>query len=346
MQKFVSADFIFDIIKNTDVILSNIPEELMSEVDECTAEAKLLTCKVKQIEKRQKKLPIDDGYVYLCTYDKSVTKNDFKKYFDILLSFVPAFDKAVENAANPSFDIVKKLRHNVYDQLSHILDDMKFVSGIEDITSRDWNDIVEYCQDKILSNAEKAAIAVLRTIKRTSIALSEFDAYEIISSSSEPRLYQHAIHKVTKLSLQPYLLDFWSNNIKITIRECYDKVLIDYELVNLALGHFWNNAVKYAMKDSEIVISFSPAGKQINATITMSSIAIKPEEIEEIFKIGTSGEYAKQAKLSGTGIGMYYIKNCLSKSNCSFIISPGKHIILKDDKRYAENTFKLSFTKA
>lgn len=64
-----------------------------------------------------------------------------------------------------------------------------------------------------------------------------------------------------KLSLQPYLFDFWNKKVKIAFGESYDKVLIDYELINLALGHFWNNATKYVSHGSEITISFSPSGK-------------------------------------------------------------------------------------
>ena len=137
MNPEISIQFFYHIIKNGSVILSNLPKELLPEVDTCLAESKLLSCKVRGVLKRQKKLPIEDGFVYLCTYDTSVTKNDFKKYFDILLSLVPSFDEAVHRAANPSFDLVKKLRHNVYSQLSHILDDMKSISAIEDIPSKD-----------------------------------------------------------------------------------------------------------------------------------------------------------------------------------------------------------------
>lgn len=341
MNPEMSIQFFYHIIKNGSVILSNLPKELLPEVDTCLAESKLLYCNVRGVLKRQKKLPIEDGFVYLCTYDISVTKNDFKKYFDILLSLVPSFDEAVHRAASPSFDLVKKLRHNVYGQLSHILDDMKSISAIEDIPSKDWNDIVEYTRDKIFSNADKAAKAVLRSIKSTSIALSEFDAYEIIASSTKPRLASHSIHKVIKLSIQPYLIDFWDKRIKINFGECYDKVLIDYELINLAMGHFWNNATKYTFPGSDILISFSSNWKDIIVSITMRSLTIKPEEIDLILRQGESGYYAKKTRLDGSGLGMYYIQECITRSNCVFEIIPGNN---RED--YAINTFRFSFPKA
>lgn len=347
IQRKDQTQFYYHIVKNNSVILSNLPDDLLPEVNDSLAEAKLIKCKVRGIEKRQKKLPVENGFVYLCTYDLSVTKNDFKKYFDILLLLIPAFENAVKCAASPSFDLVKKIRHNVYDQLSHILDDMKFISAIEDIPSKDWNDIRDYSRDKIFSNPEEAAAAVLRTIKRTAIALSEFDAYERLGSSAEPELKTHLIHKVVKLSLQPYLFDFWNKNVKINFGESYDKVLIDYELINLALGHFWNNATKYVSQGSEITISFSPYGKDmITVTITMYSMAIKRDEIERIFKIGESGAYAKKAKLDGSGIGMYYIKECVNRSNCTFQVTPGDKLATVKGKSYALNTFRFLLPKA
>lgn len=338
--------FYYHIVKNNSVILSNLPSDLLPEVNDSLAEAKLVKCKVWCVDKRQKKLPVEDGFVYLCTYDTTVTKNEFKKYFDILTLFVPAFENAVKCAASPSFEYVKKIRHNVYDQLSHILDDMKSISAIEDIQSKDWNDILDYSRDKIFSNPVEAASAVLRTIKRTAIALSEFDAYERLISSSEPDLMAHSIHKVVKLSLQPYLFDFWNNNVKITFGESYDKVLIDYELINLALGHFWNNATKYVSHGSEITISFSPSGKDtITVTVTMYSMAIKRDEIERIFEIGESGSYAKKAKLDGSGIGMYYIRECVNRSNCTFQVTPGDKPTDFKGKTYALNTFRFLLPK-
>lgn len=346
MDSQSNTQFFYHIVKNNSVVMSNLPNELLSEVESCLAESKLVYCNVRKVDKRQKKLPIDNGFVYLCTYDKSVTKNDFKKYFDILLSLIPSFDEAVNRAASPSFDLVKKIRHNVYDQLSHILDDMKSISAIDDIPSKDWNDIVDYSRDKIFSNTDKAAKAVLRSIKRTAIALSEFDAYEIIISSAKPQLQSHSIHKVIKLSIQPYLIDFWDKGIKINFGECYDKVQIDYELINLSMGHFWNNATKYALPNSDISISFSPNGREIIVTITMTSLAIRPEEINSIFKMGESGFYAKKARLDGNGLGMYYIQECINRSHCTFTVIPGDSIKNKNKGDYATNAFRFSFPKA
>ena len=60
MNPEISIQFFYHIIKNGSVILSNLPKELLPEVDTCLAESKLLSCKVRGVLKRQKKLPIED----------------------------------------------------------------------------------------------------------------------------------------------------------------------------------------------------------------------------------------------------------------------------------------------
>ena len=86
MNPEISIQFFYHIIKNGSVILSNLPKELLPEVDTCLAESKLLSCKVRGVLKRQKKLPIEDGFVYLCTYDTSVTLTKKLVYFNAATS--------------------------------------------------------------------------------------------------------------------------------------------------------------------------------------------------------------------------------------------------------------------
>ena len=340
-------DFLYHAIIDGQLVLSNIPADLFEEMSNCPAETQCILCPVRGQIKRHKKLPIKDGFAYLCSYDNQLTKNSFKLCFDVFLSLIGGFNESVRRAIQPSYDRVNALRHNVYDQLSHIQDDFRSLLSFEDISSKDWPEIVSFSTNRILSNSEVASKTILRTLKRVAIALSEFDAYELINSSRDADLYPHLVHKVIKLSLQPYIFDLWNNNIHVNLSECYDKVLIDYELINLALGHFWNNAVKYAKPSSEINISFSPSAsiKGINVTINMISLAILPAEKDSIFMKGVSGSEAKKARLDGHGMGMYYIQECVNKSGGLFSIDIGSSIHNSRGKSYASNTFRFSLLK-
>lgn len=340
-------DFIYHVIIDGQPVLSNLPIDLFEEMSNCPAETQCIMCPVRGQIKRHKKLPIKDGFAYLCSYDNQLTKNYFKLCFDVFLSLIGGFAESVKRAIQPSFERVNALRHNVYDQLSHIQDDFKSLLSFEDISLKDWPEIVSFSNNRILSNCEVASKTILRTLKRVAIALSEFDAYELINSTRDADLYPHLVHKVIKLSLQPYIYDLWNNNVRVNLGECYDKVLIDYELINLALGHFWNNAVKYAKPNSDINISFSPSAtiKGINVTINMISLAILPSEKDTIFIKGVSGSEAKKAKLDGHGMGMYYIQECVKKSGGLFTVDTGSSSNKSGGKSYASNTFRFSFLR-
>ena len=336
----------YHIVKNDIVLLTNLLVDLLGEVDLATAETKYIMCNVRRAMKRQKKYPIENGFFYMCSYDTSLTKKQFALCFDVFMSIIPSYEASIKYAAQPFYEIVKAIRHNVYEQLSHIQDDMKSLIAFDDIPSKEWDDIVGYTSNIISSNSDFAGKSVLKTIQRASTALSEFDAYDILNSTSQPSFRPHQIHKVVKLSLQPYLFDLWNRKVKVRIGECFDKVLIDYELINLALNHFWNNAVKYTSRDSEIVINFTSQNHSINVTVSMYSLFISSSDQDSIFKKGTSGEFARKAKLNGTGLGMYYIKECTERSNSSFIITPGQNPQKIDGKIYSNNIFRFVLPKA
>ena len=176
----------YHIVKNDIVLLTNLPVDLLGEVDLATAETKYIMCNVRRAMKRQKKYPIENGFFYMCSYDTSLTKKQFALCFDVFMSIIPSYEASIKYAAQPFYEIVKAIRHNVYEQLSHIQDDMKSLIAFDDIPSKEWDDIVGYTSNIISSNSDFAGKSVLKTIQRASTALSEFDAYDILNSTSQP----------------------------------------------------------------------------------------------------------------------------------------------------------------
>lgn len=56
IQQKDQTQFYYHIVKNNSVVLSNLPNDLLPEVNDSLAEAKLVKCKIRCIEKRQKKI--------------------------------------------------------------------------------------------------------------------------------------------------------------------------------------------------------------------------------------------------------------------------------------------------
>ena len=58
----------FHFISQNNVILSNVPRTLYSEIDKCKAENMFCTCPILKKTKRHGKKNTDSGFVYLCIY--------------------------------------------------------------------------------------------------------------------------------------------------------------------------------------------------------------------------------------------------------------------------------------
>ena len=82
---------------------------------------------------------------------------------------------------------------------------------------------------------------------------------------------------------------------------------VDYPTISVILGHLWNNAIKYVHPNSTLDINFHSNGKHLVTKIKMFSLKIENEEIDDIYKEGYSGKWAKMISKEGHGIGMFYI---------------------------------------
>ena len=79
-------EYYIHIFKNNSVLLSNLPEELREEADRCSCNLTNSMCPIRHVMKRQNKEIITDGYIYMCSYDTSITNKIFLHYFDMLRS--------------------------------------------------------------------------------------------------------------------------------------------------------------------------------------------------------------------------------------------------------------------
>lgn len=343
----------FHIVEDNIVILSNLPKELLPEFDTCEAETKCLICPIKNTTKRQKRIksPSGKGYIYFCTYETDMTKKTFAYYFDALCSMYEAFcHKIIENKTN-STNLIKsdihRLQHNVNTYNAKIQDDINSLIALEDIKMSEWNTIVPFTTDIIQNNPKKAALVLLKTSKNISLINAEMNVYDFIEDpSGEIQLYAHNIHKVIKLSLQPFFLDFYENRIRPKLGECRELVKIDYASISVVLGHLWSNAVKYTYKDTDIDISFNVSDKFVDIVITSYSLAIETNEISKVLEEGYSGKWSKHLNKSGNGIGMFYIKYLTELNNGQFDIQAGKSFNFVDRVPYTTNKFILRLCKA
>lgn len=86
-------------------------------------------------------------------------------------------------------------------------------------------------------------------------------------------------------------------------------VMVDKNMFCLVMYNLLSNALKYCMPESEVRFNFSNESKKLD--VSMISLRIESDEIQDIFNEGVRGKHAKTS--SGSGIGLFVIKNALEK---------------------------------
>lgn len=80
--------------------------------------------------------------------------------------------------------------------------------------------------------------------------------------------------------------------------------------------------------------------------VTMASLLITDDDLENIFEEGYSGYWAKIQSREGRGIGMYYVKRLMDLNKGKFTIERGRSSFQIDGIPYSRNTFNFVFVRA
>lgn len=328
------------------VFLSNLPKELISMVLSSQLGHGVDYNSETNLKLRWKKEKIEGGTVYMCTSDPNVTRKIFEYYFDALLMMYSSFYVRLQEMVQINTASIRRLQHNVNTYNAKIQDDLEELLSIEDVNDKDWKKIIEIVDRTVKCNTRKSALTLLKIAKSAALVSAEMDVYDYLQNSKGMLdFHAHPIHKVVKLSLQPFFLDFLEKKTTIELGACQDNVTIDFSSISVVLGHFWNNAVKYSVKNSNISIDFISQTDYVTMKVSMVSIEITDEDYKNIFVESYSGYWAKAQALDGSGIGMYYIKHLMKLNKGEFLIERGKNNFLVEGIPYTTNTFIFSFVK-
>ena len=336
--------YIHVFIKNK-VLFSTLPEELREEAEKSEYIYKNCICPVRQMMKRQNKEAVQDGYIYMCSYDTSMTSKIFSYYFDMLRTIHIAYQEKVKMIEGELIKDVRRLQHNVNTYNATIQDEITNLVPLDDIHNN-WKEVVLFVEEIIKNKPRATAITLLKAMKFSTFITAEMTVHDYINADAiKLEIYPHSIHRIIKLSLQPYFLEFVENKIDIKINDCYEKVLVDYPTISVILGHLWNNAIKYVHPNSTLDINFHSNGKHLVTKIKMFSLKIENEEIEDIYKEGYSGKWAKMISKEGHGIGMFYIKRLTEMNGGYLNVQAGITVTKINGIPYAYNEFCLSLPR-
>lgn len=329
----------FQIVENGSIIFSTLTGELIALPEQCSNGSN--RCNIQGTEHLYIKKETNYGYIFICSSDRTITRRILGHYFDAIEKLYTVFDFKIKDVKNSSINNLRRLQHNVTNYNAAIYDGVTGLISLDDM-QQDWNNVVAYTEQIVSKKNREASVALLKTFKNSTLINAELTIFDLIAEPNPHlEIHPHGIHKVVKLSFQPYFLEFLDRSIHLQCANSYNKVLVDYPSLSVILGHIWNNAIKYAKDHSSISIEFSNTEEYVRTEINMTSLYIEKEERNLIMQEGVSGIWAKRLEKDGHGIGMFYIQRLIELNNGRFCLVAGDAKTYYNSIPYANNKFVI-----
>ncbi len=332
-------------LNNLDVILSNLPKEMIKDIVDLP-----LGFKVENnggYKKRIEKVSLDSGWIYLSICDNDITNKYFKKYLEFLKSmYMPLLNHRRELSCKYE-DNVRRFRHNINGYTTKIQDELENVFPSDMNKQNDWKSVFSQLRTEMSLNNEVATKALLHIYKNVQLIKAEMEVYDIMNTeTANLNIIEHPIRKVIDLSVQSFFLDLLDKNINIKNGMSTDKVLIDFPTFSVVLGHILDNTVKYAAENSLLEISFASVKDKLKIRFSMTSVLVNIDEIEMLFDEKYSGKWVSEFGLQGHGIGMYYAKKLIELNRGTIEFIAGREKYKLNGVPYADNVIEITLNKA
>lgn len=308
------------------------------------------TCeKTRKVHKYYKEY-LDLGEIYCCSGEESdlnsnrVFKVRINILKDVLLNLHDISEKIKENINQNT----KRLLHNVTTLNAHNIQELYALVPQETLTQNIQSQL-EIIEAGIDKDTREASRTFLRIAKNNAALKAEFSVFKKLFEI-EPNLQikKHFIHKILLNLLHIFFQDFTDLDVRIRISETQAQVSVDYESIQVALYHFFDNAVKYCAPGENIIITFDYSDYSFYIKINMLSVEIDRDEVSLIFEEGYCGRNAKALNKNGDGIGLNFVSRILKLNNAELTVNP--NVNPKRNKfikgiRYTNNVFEFHFNQ-
>lgn len=272
----------------------------------------------------------------------------------IYFSLIPKF-KQIEISQKQSFDaIIRRFSHNLINFQKRFKDNFSRLISDKSV-ARPYEEFKNEVERRIKDNTSIAADDICQMSHRAKDLDAQIETLRIISGYADnsgsflPTNIKKALYRLTN----PFVDELKKRNIRINIDIDDDysanhKVKIVHSLFNASIWHIFDNANKYALKDSVIEIRADLESKPKQIIIVMSSLKIEEHEKEIIFLENRQGKNINknEEKLitnDGVGIGLFIVRKALKYMNAKIYVEPGAFIKEEDGYPYHKNTFVINF---
>lgn len=298
-----------------EVLSTNITNDLVkTELLKCSSNYERINCSIKKVIRKQGFLKVNTNNFYLSTYEEKITNRIFKHYLNAFTILAKVIDVNLTSIKEIEEKKTRRLKHNLINHNSNILQELYKL--VPQDSFKNGSNHLEVIQKVIDNNSRKASFTYLKILKSSNLMKAEFDVYEMLDNEN-PYLdfYDHPIHKVLVLTLNPFWLDLVEKKVNIHIDPFYEKALIDYKSISVAFSHIFDNITKYILPHSELSILFKIDKEKVNIIMDMTSMKVEENEVLKIFSETISGKWSKETDTAGDGIGMFVVKKLIKLNN-------------------------------
>lgn len=287
-----------------------------------------------------------------------VNENDFQasnrlvnRVLNVYFDLIPEFKK-LENSHRQYFDtIIDRFAHNLIKVTQRLKAHLTRLApdsvGEKSATYVDFKSEVER---RLKGNTFLAADDICQISNRITDLDAQIEGLRIICGFADrvkPSFVNSSISRAIIRLYHPFLKEFEKKSIKINLQipqkiSDENKVRLDYQLFSVIMWQFFDNAIKYARPNSEIIFKAELDKDPKVLYCEMTSLLIEQDEIDKVFQEKYKGKNAKD--ITGDGIGMFMIKRALDLMGASLIIEPDiKTLENYNDKKYCKNLFTFKF---
>lgn len=130
-------------------------------------------------------------------------------------------------------------------------------------------------------------------------------------------------------------------SIDIVMGQYVSKFNIDFNATKVASYYILDNAIKYALPNSQIQVDFIEMNKHVHISFKMISPLILPEETEAIFERGFRGTNAIALSSSGSGFGLFCARKLMKSAYSTVSVKAGSFMYQRKGIDYATNEFMI-----
>jgi signal transduction histidine kinase len=138
-------------------------------------------------------------------------------------------------------------------------------------------------------------------------------------------------------------MDFSEKEVFVRVDDSGKYLVFDYEVMQVALYHIIENAVKYIKPKTTLTVKFNEIEGEYHVCFEMESCYIGEHEKEKIFEEGYKGVYAKKCGEEGDGVGMFRVRQVLNLEEINIVVDNGNNYDEVYGTRFAKNKFILVF---